>query len=411
MWNHFQGEDISHPTKEATEQRNAVLRYLVFYSTGTTKTTHSVKDVVMTMASLLYKDNSKTTSDLLWDEDDFGDENALFNLAGDSPVTENAAAITEEAEKIETVLQIEQDKILEPKEHLVLEFPSNDAAPTQAPVPNAVVKEVTIEDATDRLLLSVSKFLHEYGTDSQKNFMKACSAILARSPVTSASNKAALALYKLLNMTALTMLRRMSKSTPQVISGLLKENYRNNINNLIRGDLPRSFAPPSDEVLLALGGHIVKTDPELRCLFAKIVRTWVSSRLSNPNAHAIIEASLLTHTAWNGMGILYYLFEICQHYKVSWKRILHLSSVTHTVTSWTAITTIFQTHMLKTQVDSTIPWARIIDDAYFSKFASAQHYVLASIFAEPLMKAQGDRGLESAQWATKYEDARINMAA
>lgn len=232
-------------------------------------------------------------------------------------------------------------------------------------------------------------------------FVQACADVFARYGVTLGVNRIFIAVLRTLNFLALTMLRSTVKNTAQMTTAFLKEQYKHNVNALVPSLISAEYAPPTKRCVEKLA-FITKADPSIRSFVAKLVRLWINDSDTHAQMAAMIGASVLTHTAWHGMGILHLLFEVCAHYSISWKLVMKESLITTTMTTWKEIYLFCKVYQQKGSPDPTVAWARIVDDSYCMGLAIGRHIPLASLFIVPIVNIQGDEGIYISKWAADH---------
>lgn len=147
------------------------------------------------------------------------------------------------------------------------------------------------------------------------------------------------------------MLRRVIKTQVEMTTTFLTEQNKSNIASLIPGSASNLYATPTSKCVEALS-VISKNDPGVSSFLAKFVTLWVQEGKRNPNVNAIIVASLLTHTAWNIMGILHKLFEICNYYSIRWRKtIMQKTLISTIVVIWLEIIKFCHEHQKKDPED------------------------------------------------------------
>lgn len=231
--------------------------------------------------------------------------------------------------------------------------------------------------------------------------MNHCVAIYSKNKVTDGITPSLINLYRVLNFTALTMLRRVTKTSAQLTTAFMKTKYKENIYSLIPCSASKNYAPPTRSCIEKTA-VITRNNKSVSTLIAKIVHLWGTIRGEQPQVHAILGATLLTHTAWNGMGIIHTLFELCNYYSISWKSIMKETLVSTTALSWKVIFDFCYTHQRKTGESKTVPWARVIDDSFFMDLTISRHITLASLLIVPMENAQGGAGIMESKWAMDH---------
>ncbi|KAJ8728806.1 hypothetical protein PYW07_006502 [Mythimna separata] len=265
---------------------------------------------------------------------------------------------------------------------------------------NFPVAKLRPEEDINQLAARVQPLLISYSNTAAKVFSTHCNNILARSPATGSPTREALELYRLLNFTALTMLRATTKTPAQMITGFLKRQYKTNIAAFTSPTLGEKFIPPCEACMRKVCIHVTKTRPPISSMFAKLV---IMSTSDDRDLKAYLDAAVLTHTSWNGLGILQMIFDICQFFGKSWVELYNMSLISSTAHSWKAIIAFLKKYQSLTKPDMTVPWARVIDDAYFMKMGPRDHPTLAALLYKSLEYSQGDEGgLDQAVWVQRH---------
>lgn len=171
------------------------------------------------------------------------------------------------------------------------------------------------ENDLSNILQHSGNLPEHYPTDSLKKFYEYCNQVLVRSNPKNAPTQEALYSYKLLNFVALTLLRATVKNQFQLTAGFLKIQYRENIGSFIGPSMREKFTPPCARCLAQSSMYLNKARPEISSFMAKLV---MLSTLDDRDIKTYLDASVLTHTSWNGLGILSMIFDICQFFSKSW---------------------------------------------------------------------------------------------
>ncbi|CAB3227784.1 unnamed protein product [Arctia plantaginis] len=198
------------------------------------------------------------------------------------------------------------------------------------------------------------------------------------------------------------MLRSMTKTNAQLTTGFLKSQYRTNVGQLIGGELSSVFIPPCTRCLRQVSAYIVKTRRPVSSFLALLVYSSTEVDFSH-DIKAILDATVLTHTSWNGLGILNMIFTFCNFNNVSWVEIYNYTLFDKTITTWKKIIDFLAEYQKKGNPDQTVPWARVIDDAYFTKFGPQDHPLFASLVLVSLERIQNEAvGIENSVWAQRH---------
>lgn len=392
--------------KEAIKQQEIVNRFVCLYATGNVPPSHTEHDVVLGMASLIFKDKATNPGDLIWDEKDYSDEegDCIFSVEGETcmatdPPTSDDSGTTTSATKVEiaTVFAITDD-IVDLTTGGNIKFETQEAKKERE---SKNPKATRLEEHVDLLSEMTARFLVEYSQGTLKTFIQSCATVVTKFSVSRGHNRVFLSMVRTLNFLALTMLRRTVKNSAQMTTAFLKEQYKNNVATLVPSQISSDYAPPTKRCIDKLA-FITKAEPSIRSFIAKLVRLWVDYADTETKMTAVIGASLLTHTAWHGMGIVHLLFEICAYYSISWKSVMKETLITTTMVTWKEIFTFCKTYQAQSKVDPTVAWARIVDDSYFMGLSTIRHIPLSALFAVPIIHIQGDEGIYMSKWATDY---------
>lgn len=382
---------------DSSTQRAMTIRFLTFYASGNVEDTFEVTDIILGMASLCFQDNVYQSNGLIWKPQDPNDNTPLlFDVDGRPSVVPSANQSSDsETDTAPQIINVSDIQDLQTHAQI-------------APLTLEPPKLPRLEENVGELLKKNLDLLYNYKAGDLKAFIEFCQKILIASPASNAPTREAINLMRLCNMLALTMLRAVTKTGAQLTAGFLKRQFRTNISNLIGGKFGQHFAPPCGRCIENVCMSINKSHQNISCFMAKIVSKWAEETPETTQMRAVLEASVLTHTSWNGLGILDMLFVICDFYATSWLRVMRLSAISSTSASWKTIIEFMKVYQRKGEQDRTIPWARVIDDSYFKRFSPMYHYVLASHFIASIEGAQNDSaGVEDAVWAINHRSTVV----
>ncbi|CAG4963723.1 unnamed protein product [Colias eurytheme] len=362
--------------KDSTTQRTMIIQFMNFYFTGNIDNHYNLTDILLFVQCLIFKDGATTSEDLIWTNSDY--------IQDKSPASPVFSVVKSQA-------------VIRPEEDI------------------------------ETLVKNVGSLVNK-GLESSWKFYKYCNSVLRNSPSQNAPNQELLDLYRLFNFVALTMMRAATKTKAQMTREFLKSQYKSNVTAFVGPTLGKLFCPPCSQAVIKTVSYLNKKNPRVACVFAKLVvlsytqgafikslspgitdtienllcrgpigplgGQWVKSRL---------DASVLTHTSWHGLGILQMLFDVCDFFRITWVEVYNLTALTCTAETWRAISNYMKTYQVKGKEDPTVPWARVIDDAYLTEYNPQNHIVLASLLMRSLEYAQGDQGngINNSVWAQK----------
>lgn len=380
--------------KDAKTQREMIVQFITFYFTGAVDIHYNLTDVILFVACMIFTDKAKTTSELIWEEEDYqpneSNVDPLFSAERGTAVDITPKETLEQPSLESLAIKITVKEI----QPLAAELEYNNT-PTTSKGPT-----VRKEDNIEELIKSVGPLLNKYGVTGTQEFFNYCNAVLSRSPPNNAPTREALELYKLMNFVALTMLRATTKTAAQMTTGFLKRQYKANVATFVDPIFGEKFTPPCSLAVQKTVTYIKKSNKQISCIFAKIV---IASIDIGGITKSRLDAAVLTHTSWHGLGILQMLFDICEFFSKSWVEVYNLTVLSSTALSWKAIVDHMKTYQNAGKVDNTVPWARIIDDAYLTKYNPQNHPVLAALFKRSLEYAQGDEGgIGDSVWAQRH---------
>lgn len=378
--------------KNATTQRAIAVRFLQFYGTGEVPNTHEPEDVVLAMASLVFSDKAAESQHLVWPASGYtasSTENLIFRVDGDPLV------VTVEDENIPTgedLVVIRLDSIKD----LITEENIDVGTTSELPV-------LRLEDDIGRLSKKVAPLLYGYVDGALKVFMRECEKILNEIKPQRGVTQSQINLYRLLNFLALTTMRSVCKSSAQMKTSFMKTNYKNNVEKMFSGVPSRLYAPPCKKYVELSSSSIDKSWPAQASFIAHCVSLYVSLGATKSPLKGMLGAAFLVHCSWNGMGILHMIWEISDGYNTSWKDIMRLTALSSTHFSWTEIKSFFSQYQKASAPDDSVAWARIIDDAYFTRYRCTNHAALASLLLRSQANLQEDSSdITLSVWASTH---------
>lgn len=145
----------------------------------------------------------------------------------------------------------------------------------------------------------------------------------------------------------------------------------------------------------------------------------------DPYSAGYLNASVLTHTAKNGLGMLQLLEQTMHATQLDWLSLYKKSYFKETASSWDTIRNFLTIYLDKDSRQFGYNWARIINDGYLRGLSPKDMLPLAGIFAGVLEQIQGP-GIWNTEWfknrkewlsemrkigKTLYEETKATLAA
>lgn len=187
---------------------------------------------------------------------------------------------------------------------------------------------------------------------------------------------------------------------------------RNNLTNLAGWEGSKPYTPPCAVALDLCAVGLIKGQARIGTMFAHIVwkfRTSMMPETSSADTSSTLAASVLTHSARNGLGIINLVDSVGEQLRLGWGKIAEKSYYNVTQASWEIIRDFYETYLTKNALRICYSWARIIDHGYLRGLATKEHLALAVILAEVQSRQQG-AGVWDAQWATDSNAFLIELS-
>ncbi|QMP82235.1 nucleocapsid protein [hymenopteran rhabdo-related virus 38] len=207
-------------------------------------------------------------------------------------------------------------------------------------------------------------------------------------------------LMQLTSFLALVTFRSCCKDLTQMKRAFHKKLIITHLNNLGNWDPTHGYSPPCDTYLSACTTQLNKTHKPTGEMMTKIVSTW--KNLENSDRHpklvALVQATVLTHTAGNGLGLLSFMFGAATVLSVSFKGLMECTLTEKTLDSWKLLVKFGEEFLPEEAPCRTFYWARIISDGYFQEYTAKSHPYLTGTFAGIVSSVQVEGSVEEAEW-------------
>lgn len=272
-----------------------------------------------------------------------------------------------------------------------------------SPVPQVVFLSPTITSAQRQ---AYQALLVPYEDRNAKEFKAIVTKILQDYESEKAASRMEKRLQRLTGFLALTLWRAAIKNKDQLGNAFLKNQYRINLSTLADWPNELAFSPPCEECISTCTGSLIKGTVGASAMFTILASEYVNSRKPEyPDQYVAgyLSASVLTHTARNGLGILQMMEQACLITRKKWTELYELSYLNLTATSWKTIKLFFDTYLRKDKIQFGFNWARIINDGYLRDYSPKEMLFLAGIFAGIIEQSQGP-GIWEAEWAKLHVD-------
>ncbi|XP_034946595.1 uncharacterized protein [Chelonus insularis] len=188
-------------------------------------------------------------------------------------------------------------------------------------------------------------------------------------------------LQALAGFLALTLCRFATRNLKQMMIAFNDAQYRNILESAAGWSKDKPFAPPIKEVLSSCCTQLTKSSPETRILFCILADEMVRTHaLDNPKPknRGYLDASVLSDTAYNGLGMIKMLIDVCELLEISWEAIRPLLSNDHAEKSCRRIDDFFTNYLKKGE--HGFAWARIIDDGYLRGYSPKENEFVCIAF-------------------------------
>ncbi|CAF4935732.1 unnamed protein product [Pieris macdunnoughi] len=326
---------------EAGTQRAILIRYINLYSTGEVASGYSAFDIIAAAIAIFPPEDCTRASSTIWEESDYGGADSLIETSPEFTVGEEGR---------------------------------------QSP-------------STARVLKVSSKAPSQSFLDEMRRTLEATDA-------TAAQGKGLIQVRRVLGYTALTMVRMLVKDVNQMASAFSKAQYRKNLIALLSMKDP-IYCPPCAKALEHAQDAFNKQLSRPILLFSKLVNLWtLLTQKQEKKMAAMLGASCLTHTSYNGMALIHLLIEVLHHFNVDWPSLCKQLFFDITRESWVKVAKFMKEFQKKGNVQYTQPWARVIDDGYLKDMSGAENFILCTIFAAALDETiDGSGGVWDSQWA------------
>lgn len=205
---------------------------------------------------------------------------------------------------------------------------------------------------------------------------------------------------RLASFLALTLCRAATYNKNQLNNAFLIRRYRLNLDTIVGWSKEFPFSPPCTQCVEICITSLKKELSTTTNLFILLASQYVRSKkapndlIKNSSAATFLHASVLMHTARNGLEILQLLEQACLTTGLKWSTLLKLTYLNVTADAWETIKDFFLTYLRKDSLEYGYNWARIINDGYLRDYSLKYSKVmlpLAGIFAGIIEQVQNLR--------------------
>lgn len=365
--------------KSASTQRAILIRFLNFHCKGEVAPGFSAFDIVSAMIATMPGERAVKASETMYLDMEYSDDEPVFTLAPLPAIGEESLAGSSAAKPLDIVTS-----------YSPLSKIDDDPEVTAGGLPGTGAYKVS----------PVERVIHSYSSSECDSFLKTATLTVENSPASDAPGQAMITLRRVCGYIALTMLRFLIKDRNQMALAFSKSQYKRNLLSLVyKTAVEGAYSPPCQLALTKAEDAFLRSHLGPRVLFAKVLLEWRRSTVTGDKwKSSIIAAACLTHTAYNGMHMLHMLNEVSTHFSIDWGIIGENLFFTNTAKSWRRITDFQKTYFKIKDLQYLYPWARVIDDAYFSEFAAKDNFVLSVILASILEQVSDNAGIWDAKW-------------
>lgn len=245
-------------------------------------------------------------------------------------------------------------------------------------------------------------FLIEIQSQDVTAFKANIKSYIDQIDVTTGVSNTTHSLRSLIGFLAMTLCRAAVKNQQQLNAAFHKAQFKKNLAGVVGWSSELSYTPPSDRCLDLCVNTLQSSNPTTSQLFTLFTGRFIEVMTAGSNApvgvQAYLSASVLTHTARNGLGIIQLLDQACIITSLSWKKIAEQSYYAQTASGWNSIAEFYKSQLTKGAVQHGYNWARIINNGYFRHLSPKSHLFLATILGAIVEKSQG-LGIWDSVWA------------
>jgi hypothetical protein len=394
-WNDTECERLSNQYKfpreclEASTQRAVLIRYVNFYSAGEVAEGLTPFDIIAAMIAIFPPESCSSASQTIWPDHFFDVKDLICDIAPEYSIGEESAQGS--SSKVHSL-----DLVSEPGPLAKLD---TETGVTVSELPGSSSGNQTTE--------TTNPILYNYTSAISKSFLETIRKSLLATDATAAQGKATYTIRRVLGYTALTLVRSLVKEPLQMANAFSKAQYRKNLVALLSlSDV--IYCPPCSKALSGASDAFNKQLSKPVFLFSMIVQRWkLLSTGQDKKMAAMLGASCLTHTSYNGMALIHLLIEVIHHFNVDWSELCILLYMDITRESWRRIAQFMQVYQNKSGPLYTQPWARVIDDGYLKEYSGQDNFALCTILAASIDDSvDGIGGVWDSQWA-KTRQAEI----
>ncbi|UDL13989.1 MAG: hypothetical protein [Xiangshan rhabdo-like virus 3] len=241
----------------------------------------------------------------------------------------------------------------------------------------------------------------QYEQASSLRFRDHVEATIMEIDVNRGASKAEKELVRLSGFLAMTLLRFATKNVTQMGNAFLKRQYGANLSAIAGWPAGRAFSPPCVTCLDVCERGLQKGQYHTSKIFIMLAYEFTIASLpgyANPSALGYICASVLTHTARNGLGMIQMLEAVTLITRKNWQTLLDMTYCSATSRSWDYIMDFFSSQQKLDNLQYSFNWARIIEHGYFRGLSPKENVFLATLFASVIEVIQGP-GVWNANWA------------
>lgn len=368
---------------QASTQRAIIIRYINFYSAGVTAPGMIPFDIISAMLAIFPSENCVSAKDTIWPESYFGSTNTLFDLIPQYSVGEESVQAGPSRDN-------ELEIVMHPGQLTKLE---TDVGVTLGELPGGQNEAQSTETS--------NPLIYNYTSAISQSFLDTIRKTVGSTEATAAQGKAMIVIRRVLGYTALTLVRAIIKDPIQLANAFSKAQYRRNLIALL-SLAEVVFCPPCNKALTIAVDAFNKQLSKPVYLLSMIVNHWRElTNAKEKKMAAMLGASCLTHTSYNGMAMIHLLVEVLHHFNVEWSDLCMLLYMDVTKESWRRIAQFMKTYQHKDGPQFTQPWARVIDDGYLMDLSGQENFALCAILAASIDETvDGVGGVWDSFWAS-----------
>ncbi|APG78706.1 hypothetical protein 1 [Hubei rhabdo-like virus 1] len=279
-------------------------------------------------------------------------------------------------------------------------YPPNTSANPTIPATGGSKIKVDTTGLDPQRVAAYNELIRKFPDGSETRFWKFVTTAIESFDGTSITTEGRQVTH-LAGFLAATLCRAAVKNKAQLGNAFLKEAYGKNLTALVQFPVEHDFDPPSEETLEKCCSALAKGMGVTDKIFIRLVNRYTQSNSAIPVPSAMVallSASVLTHTARNGLGMVQMMDQVCLLLQVNWQQLMDLTSMSTTIAAWDVLGSFMTEFYSRANMQYSHNWARIIGDGYLRGLTPKEYPFLGILFLGVLEEFQGP-GVWESKWS------------